>query len=229
MNKKEVTRDYKFADSNLVGLCKETHLSISRDATEFALYGVTAADNAAFRSETAAFAGFESDLELEGTQIEMTGLKDKAAESVRVAIREIMSRAQNKYGVGSGRYKKFGVDGMSQMDDDALLACAKRVKRVASLFQTDLATKGLTLAMLADLDSLILSFDTAMDNQHDAITDRDIITEDRIEMGNALYKKLVEYCESGKTIWVTRDEAKYNDYVIYNTPDAMPPVVPPVV
>ena len=54
--------------------------------------------------------------------------------------------------------------------------------------------------------------------QEDAIRLRDNATEDRIELGNELYKKIVELFDFGKDYWITRDEAKYNDYIISDTP-----------
>ncbi len=52
-------------------------------------------------------------------------------------------------------------------------------------------------------------------------------TEDRLELGNLLYKKIAEVFDSSKDYWVTSDESKYNDYVIYDTPGGVPPPPPP--
>lgn len=229
MKKQEVIRNYKLTDANLIVKCNNTHRLLVRDAAEFANYNVLAAENSQFRLDINSFENLATDIELEGIKIDTTTLKDQAAERVKVAIREIMSRAQNKYGVNAGKYKRFGTLGMDTFDDANLLACGRRVARVGTALLTELATKGLTAAMLTSLTALNQTFEDALDNQSDAIANRDEAAEDRVEMGNLLYKKLVEYCETGKTIWTTRDEAKYNDYVIYETIDGNAPVVPPVV
>jgi len=72
-------------------------------------------------------------------------------------------------------------------------------------------------------------FDTAIDVKQDAVKNRDIKTQDRIIKGNAVFKEITRLCNSGKSLFVNTDEAKYNDYVIHNTPsgtDETPLVTP---
>ena len=47
--------------------------------------------------------------------------------------------------------------------------------------------------------------------------ERDIATTQRIKLGNLLYDKIVKVYAAGRDYWVTRDESKYNDYVIYGS------------
>ncbi|MFC2093968.1 hypothetical protein ACFLSV_08725, partial [Bacteroidota bacterium] len=70
---------------------------------------------------------------------------------------------------------------------------------------------------LTELETKCQTLEDALDEQADAIADRDIATEDRIETGNALYDKLINYCSFGQQIWIETDEAKYNDYIIYTS------------
>jgi len=62
--------------------------------------------------------------------------------------------------------------------------------------------------------NLVDELDTLVDEQRFAVKDRDIAVDDRIKKGNALYEKLVELAEYGKSAWLNKNEAKYNDYVI---------------
>ena len=228
MEKQEVTRDYRMGDPILIGKCIEVHAFMQRDAAPFNDFNVMAPDIAAFNDNINSFQDIETDEELQGVVSEYTELKDAKADEVKVAVRAILTRAQNKFGLGTARYKKFGTKGMDAFDDLQLLACSKRVKRVAEGFLALLGAVGLTAAMVTALDVLNEAFEKTIEDQRDAIADRDIATEDRIEQANELYKLLVDYCNIGKNIWVTTDEAKYNDYVIYDTPTgAAPPVVTP--
>jgi hypothetical protein len=86
----------------------------------------------------------------------------------------------------------------------------------------DLAEKGLTQQMLDDLETVIGEFDNALSMQEDAISSRDIATEERIEKANAIYAIVSKHCDTGKRIWVSSNQAKYNDYVIYDTPSGKP-------
>ena len=49
------------------------------------------------------------------------------------------------------------------------------------------------------------------------IGERDILQENRVETANAIYATLVNYTKAGQSIWSSRNVAKYNDYVLYNT------------
>ena len=54
---------------------------------------------------------------------------------------------------------------------------------------------------------------------------RDITTEKRIKALNALYKMVAKYTGIGKDIFYETNEAKYNDYVIYDSPGEITPEI----
>jgi hypothetical protein len=134
-----------------------------------------------------------------------------------------MSRAANKFGEGSARYRKFGVKGLSEMSDSQLSRCASAVYRVGISFLAGLASEGLTKKHLDDLLTLRTEFNNADTAQEDAIADRDIAREDRVVLVNSLYADLVKFCNTGKTIWASTHKARYNDYVIYDAPSGGQP------
>ena len=53
-----------------------------------------------------------------------------------------------------------------------------------------------------------------------------IATEKRVEELNALYALVIKYAGIGQDIFYEENEAKYNDYVIYDTPSGLPPENP---
>ncbi len=223
--KKEVTRDYSFSDSHLVTTAYEKQGFIDRDIAEFATYNIDAAVSLAFKTDTIAFQSFRTDEDLLGIQEDKTAEKETAAEELKTPIRIVMSHVDLKYDVNSARYKRFGTIGMDEMDDEHLLICGTRVVSVATDTLADFASVGLTQAMIDDVEAKTDNYKAKLKAQADAVAERDIFTEDRIEMGNALYKKMSDYCEVGKSIWLETDEAKYNDYVIYDSQGNV--VVPP--
>jgi hypothetical protein len=225
MKKLEVIRNYRFDDANLVQLSRTAIAYMRRDAADFTANGTLPAQVTDFETQTETFENFVTDAEALGNQEEATLQKDQKAEVLRVAIRTIMTKAENKFGLQSARFKKYGTEALSRFDDANLIICARRVARVATADLTLLSPSpyGLTAAHIADLRNKANDFEHALINQKERIGDRDILQEDRVEMGNKLYDTLVAYCNTGKNIWETRDVAKYNDYVIYNTPTALPP------
>ena len=64
--------------------------------------------------------------------------------------------------------------------------------------------------------------DVAIDGLAKGISDRDMATENRVENLNYLYSLVSKYAGIGQDIFYEVNEAKYNDYVIYDTPSGMP-------
>jgi len=202
---------------------------MTRDATEFLAYSVTADDIADFKALGDALEVFPTDDWYLGNVSIATEDKDAKADALRLAIRSISVRAENKWGPNSARYKQFRVTGMNKFNDRDLLVCARHVHYVGTQYLTDLASEGLTQTILDNFLALAEEFEQSMNAQIDAVAQRDIKTEERVVMGNELYSYVVKYCNIGKQIWENVNEAKYNDYVIYvgggggGTPEVPPP------
>jgi len=201
--------------SNLVNL-------MIRDATEFAVYGVSPADTTAFKALGDAFEVFPSDIMYLADVSIATEEKNAKVDAIRIGVRSISVRAESKWGANSARYRKFGVLGMNKLTDLNLLNCARRVIRVGRNFLTELASEGLTQQILDDFELLTESFENSLNILEDAISERDIKTEERILKGNELFSFVSKYCNFGKRIWENVNEAKYNDYVIYPSTTQMP-------
>ena len=218
MVKQQVVRLYKFSDAKLGTLTKEKIAFMRRDLTFFAGYNITTTQINALETATTNFQNFATNVEFENIQVEKTEFKDVKAEQLRIAIRNVMSRVVLKYPETSAKYKQFGTAELTKQTDSNLLITGKRVVRVGTSLLTDLAGNGLTAALLTPITTLCNEFEIALIDQKVAIANQDIFQEDRVEMGNALYETLVKYTNTGQSIWVSTDVAKYNDYIIYNTP-----------
>ncbi|MGB4776195.1 MAG: hypothetical protein WBP45_13550 [Daejeonella sp.] len=217
MPKKSITPHFTFSQDTLIQMAKSKASFIERDAAEFDKHNVTATRLTAFREKISTMENFPTDVELLGTQSVATETKDEVEVKLKNSIRGIMSRAVNKFGENSARYRQFGTKGLSHMTDLQLLKCAATVYRIGMAYLDQLASEGLTEPILTDLQNLRTEFNDADIVQSDAIANRDIATEDRIILANDIYDDLVKFCNTGKTIWANTDEARYNDYVIYDT------------
>lgn len=229
MKKQPVVRLYKFSDATLVTKGKEKIAFMRRDATAFAPFGITAALVTTLETALTAFSNTSTDIEAAANQTGTTTAKDSKADQLRVAIRAVMARAELKYTVAHAKYRKFGAETLSKQTDSDLLITGKRVVRVGTEYLTDLTPNGLTVAMLTAITTLVAEFENLIIDQKIKKGERDIVQEDRVEAGNAIYKTLISYTTTGLSIWETSDIAKYNDYVMYNTETGEEPVVPPVV
>ena len=217
MVKQQIIRLYNFADAKLGILVKEKIAFMRRDLASFAGYNITATQINALETAATTFQNFATNVEFENIQVEKTTFKNVKAEQLRMAIRNVMSRVVLKYNEKSAKYKQFGTAELSKQTDSDLLITGKRVVRVGTSLLTDLAGNGLTAALLTQITTLCNEFEVTILDQKTAIANQDIFQEDRVEMGNALYETLVKYTNTGQSIWISTDIAKYNDYVIYNT------------
>ncbi|MFH1004631.1 MAG: hypothetical protein V1781_03925, partial [Bacteroidota bacterium] len=195
-----------------------TVMLISRDAAEMATYGIDASISSFIANKTRELKDLSTDEELAGIVSDLTEKKNEKAEAVKMAIRGIMARAKNAFGEQSAKFRRFGTKGMDEMRDVELYRCGKRVIRVAQTYLAELTVKGLTQAIIDDLKNTNTIFDDKIDLKDDAERQRDIATANRISMANQLYSKIVEVCDYGKEHWKAKNEAKYNDYVIYEMP-----------
>ena len=134
-----------------------------------------------------------------------------------------MTRVAQKHGLSSARYANYGTDTLSKQSDADLLVTAKRVVRVGTASLNDLGTEGLEQSHLDIITALNEDFNTLLIEQKLKIGERDIQQEDRVEDGNEIYLLLTKYTQTGQDIWENSDVAKYNDYIIYNTPSGEEP------
>ncbi len=220
--KKEAVREYNFSDGKLKQICDEVQNSVTRDISSFTPRGVTSTTVTDFETITEDFDNFPTDEELLAEVSDAADAKNAAEERLKVSIRSIRTMAQNKWGEEAAKYRSFGFEGMDEMTDNDVHRLGKRVVRRATLYLTDLASEGLTTAMITALGTVNTTFDDGIDAVTDKTKDRDIATQTRILKGNACFKELMRLANIGKDIWASVDEAKYNDYVIYNTPGAEP-------
>ncbi len=217
MKKQNINRQYNFPDADLYLQCTERIKYAKRDFKHFEQYGYSNERLQGFISLCQKFRQLPDDDELVGDQMITTEKKYKAAESLKTAIRSIMTRVAIKYNNRSGRYRKFGTAKLGDMTDAQLLFCGRRVARVARQQIDFLAEVGVSDKNIQRVMDACRNFENALNIQQDKVADRDISVERRIEQGNKLYEELIVLCNIGKDVWVETDRVKYDNYVIYES------------
>lgn len=231
MKKKEVIRNYHFPDAELVTTSNAKIAFMDRDKVQFSDYGISPAMVTALKAKVSLFSNFSTDTESLNDQTDATIAKDAKAAELKQELTSFMSRVAVKYAVKSAKYRKFGAGDISQKTDSDLLFTAKRVVRVGTPLLTELATNGVTAAMLTSITAHANSFENLLIDKEIKVGERDIQQEDRVEAGNLVYSDLIKYCSIGQAIWAATDVAKYNDFVVYNTQNGQEPATetPPTV
>ena len=217
-------RDYKMGDATLVQTADDFVDSAQRDATELAAFGITPASITAIETARTAFADKPSDVFYMSDMMIATEAKNALRQQLLSEVRQIGGRAKIKFGEDSAKYRKFDLEKLSAQTDNDLVRVGRSAIEAATEYLAELATTGLTQTMIDDLKATNVAFDDAIDAQKKAIKKRDFAVDERIMLGNELYKLVVELAEYGKLCWEEVNEAKYNDYVIYRSAVAHPPL-----
>lgn len=217
--KRELQRVYNITDPELSLKCEDVLDSIARDIAEFADRGFTPTKKLAFETAITAFDTLPSDNYLQGKKEMATQTKDKERELCETKIRMVLTAAENVWGADSIEYSYFVEDKpLSKLTDTDFLFYLEVFADETESQLTELAEEGVNATTVAQLRALRANFNAALKAQRQATKQRNSGYHKRIEKGNALYKLLVTYCNTGKEIWLNEDESKYNDYVIYSTP-----------
>ena len=192
--------------------------SMQRDAADFAMRKV---DNTRINEIVTlndSFKDFATDQELLGSISSATEIKDATAFELRKQLSTVRSMAATKYG-NTGRFRTFDFGELSALNSEELFRTAKRVVRVGTGFLADLASEGLTAAILANITTLATTLDSNIDDVAGAEENRDIKTQERVELANNIWNKMVKYASIGKSLYEFTDEARYNDYVLTDAND----------
>lgn len=226
MKKDQVIRDFNLADSVLKQKADELIALIDRDIIEFTDRGYNAAKKAELTTARNTVDNFPNDEQLEAIKMNLTEQKDAARKALEKTMRSIFNMAENVFGQGSAKYKEFGNAMISQQSDAEIVRVAKIMSLTAEKYLTELSDEGLTSEKIATLIAQRNTLDVAIDAQAQGISDRDVATESRVEALNRLYQLLTKYAGIGKDIFYETSEAKYNDYIIYDTPSGLPEIPP---
>lgn len=215
MKKSIEVREYKMSDADLIQLADEILDLTVRDAAEFVTKGW---DNARLATVSAAredFNDYPSDEKSNSLRQKATDEKNKARDLLEEATRNIFVAVDNRYDDASDQ-NLFGHRDLARLTDNQLHRRAKLIYEAVNEHQADLVSEGITAAVVSAYNALASDFDLKIDRQRKSENDRNAEASKRVELGNKLYRLLIKVCNVGKVIWYSVNEAKYNDYVIYD-------------
>jgi hypothetical protein len=220
MENKRLKPNFMISQGELMQLGDKAAQLAVQDQTPLLSYGVDSAYVTAIEDKTHQLKHYPTDEELEGKAMNFNEVKTQQADIAKAGIRTMMVKVKQVFKEDSGNWIRFGTKGMSEMEDLKLIKCGFRVVRMSNLFLTELAAKGVTQAMIDELETEVKNYDKAYDDQQDAKLLRKAETQERILLANSLYAMITELFDFGKDYWSTRNTARYKDYIIYESPSA---------
>jgi len=186
-----------------------------RDIAEFSRFGYSEEKSRELLKELNDFYDTLTDEELVGDQAIATEKKNKLRERLTAMLEEILVRVKSKFGQRSPIYHKFRIHDLSRIRDEILVQNARYVVRIAGQYLESLEETGLSQSIIDEVKEVSDELETGIQDQYEATANRAIGTVERVDKANRLYESISAVCEIGKTIWHNKNEAKYNDYIIY--------------
>lgn len=214
---KPVKRKYSFSDGTLDELGDSLIVSARRDLTEMTPFGYNDARLDAIEVMIGNFKTFADDEYYTGLMSIATAAKNTAIASMSEVSEGIVRRAINKFKKDAPQVSMYGYTGYITKTDSDKTRTNRLVHKTGTAQLADLASEGLTAAILTDLQNKIGIADTAITEKDTKVKERDFAVNERITLGNTLYDAVVKLADTGKQIWEDADESKYNDYVIYSS------------
>lgn len=207
-------RTFTVADDALLSRAANMQQAAVTYQTQLADYGFTAAMITALDTAIEEALVFPSDdmklLEI----VETTQIMEEKEEALREAIRAIVTRAILVWGEKSVKVGHFRSEGLSRQPREILRATAGRVVAMANKYATELATKGVTPAMIAAVTTASDELKTAISNFNDAEDSRRDASEERVSKLNGIYEMLQELSVAGKNAFADNPVAYY-EFVLW--------------
>lgn len=217
MPQQTITRSYPFADGELKQKADGLAITLTRDLTDLTARKITDGFIKHLRELTSNFDEHSTDAELLGLVEDATIKKNATRKEAEIAIRSIRNMADITWS-GKGKYSNFGFEDLTHVTDADFYRLTKRVVRMATKYLPELEPQGLTADQIAALQTLAKNFDDNIDTIEDAIANRDVETQERINKGNTLWAEMSKLASVGKSVYEDVNEAKFNDYVLTPSP-----------
>jgi len=218
--KQKPKRLYNFSDGTLIQLSDAVRGFLNRDLAELSGHAIDAATLTAMQALRTAFSATSTDVTQVAIVKGFTTAKDNARDATEIILRNLKNNAETKPGIEPGLVESLGIGQISKVGDSDLARLGENAVTRATTLLAQLIGSGIDAPYLASVSAIISTFDAAIDSQTQAEADRELVTNDRINKGNALYTEIVRLCSKGKDRYYSTNEAKYNDYIIYETEQA---------
>jgi len=221
-----ISRDFRFSDAILKQKGDSFRDMLVRDMADFAVFGI---------SDASVIEGLISDFDAQMPLSYFRGKVSIARQNRRAARKALMQRlrtlrAMTKAywgGNAEANYRIYDWARLNLDNENRLMNRAKSAHQIATQQLAQLSNQGMNQQFLDSLETDRIALSNKIDEYKASVRQRDLATQQRIVKGNALYAEIVRLSDFGKNIYAFTNEAKHNDYRIYNpTPRKAPKPTP---
>jgi hypothetical protein len=208
-------------DADLAQFVTNLCAFLTRDLTDLAVFGINSMGIAALQALQNDFEVYPSDVQLNNIVAQKTDAKDAQRRLIEDLISYFRVRASVVFGETTGFYKEFGFIYLAQSSDTSFLSMARMIAATAEKYLTELSAKGQTQGEIDNLISACNTFENLLRDKASAESDRTESARIRVNKGNEMYVVASDYCELAQTYYANRNPAKYQDYIIYGSGEAV--------
>lgn len=213
--KQAIWRKYNFPDAALLDRTESVIRHFHRDRADLEACGLDYDTVVKLGNLRLRFMDFPSDDEMAGSWMVVVRKKEEARQALVNALRTVMVAVEKDHGVKSGRYRSFGTRRMADKGDADLLLTGRRSVRLCRRMEGLLPS--LKEASTLRLAETAQRFEESLHIVQDKVSERDIRTEERVQLGNELYDLMMEVAEAGKAAYQASSPAKYQEYLNYES------------
>ena len=186
-------RNYRMSDSELVDFVRVLCQCITRDIVEFGEFSVTAADVTALSNLAIQFNNLPDDEYVHQEYLAAVEEKNIIYEQLLSMTKKMATRIELHYGKNSSQYKKFNVSKLIVLNESEFVAQVGLLNQFLESHLAELASEGVTAALLTEYEELIAAFEAQRSVVSDLSIKRKDSTTVRIKKGNEIYD-LVKNC-----------------------------------
>ena len=176
MEATNIRRKYSITDTEMYSFASRVSDSLADDLQDFSKFGLTTEKINYFKSLIDKFISINDDIIFKYDLKVFTDQRNETKAKLLETTVQMALRVELKWTKKSTQYKNLGIKGHYKMNDSALYSAAKRIHSVMVEYLPDLASAGLTQAMLNEYEALINTFEIQINEQLDKKNLRNVVT-----------------------------------------------------
>ncbi len=216
-----MTTNFNFSMGVLTQRADRIISLLERDSEQLSPFGYDETFISNFTTKLTTFRTMPTDNYWLGQQILKTEAKSKALEEVQNLLVDLRFRCKYALGEQSVEYKSLRFNHIKDAKAADLILLVNHICTSCREMMDKLAARNITEANLASIEAASQTLDDAIDAQQEMRSTREAKTIEREQTANEIYATISEICEAGKNVWLNKNQACYNDYVIYGSQDSI--------
>lgn len=190
MADKPLYRMFPYTSAELPQIGDSLVILLTRDQSLLAARGVTLADITALQAQIDDYKNFPSNQVMEALITDAISNRNAAYTEAKYTVTELRAMAIAAFGENSEEYKDFGFIGIFEVNDKAFIQRIKTLLEVIAARTEKMEDKGMTAAMLTQLEAERLALDAAADAVQTAKLNARVKTRERTQKGNELWVEI---------------------------------------